>query len=78
MKMTTKRINAIAAATKRICHKEGIGNQVVVFRDGSMLESTGSNDTIARGNGDGWEYPIARFAYPMTRAQVNESIRETT
>jgi hypothetical protein len=77
MKITQRQIAIIAAETKSVCHREGIGNVVNVFADGSMLEGVSENDVIARGSGNGgWDYRIACLRYPMTRAQVAEYLAQ--
>lgn len=72
--MTQKHINAIARATKSL-HPQGMGNRIVVFADGSYMEAVSDNDVIGRGNGSGgWDYRIAIFHLPQTRASVAEVI----
>lgn len=73
--LNTKQINAIAKATKSTCDSHGWGKQVVVFEDGRFLTAMNSCDVIAVGNAaGGWDYPILRFSYPMTRKQVSECL----
>ena len=63
----------IARATRKICAANGFGNQVVVWPDGTWSEATGPNDCVGLIDSDGTrEWPIARFSWPMTRAQVAE------
>lgn len=77
-KITKKKIAEIAAASRRICHPEGLGHGIAVFPDGSWMLAISSNDGIARGAfGGGWEYRLAYVAHPMTRAQVEEMIRDS-
>lgn len=74
--ITKKAIAEIASASKRICHPEGLGHGISVFRDGTWMLSISSNDVIARGAfGGGWEYRLMYIAHPVTRAQAEEMIR---
>jgi hypothetical protein len=72
-KISTRKINEIAKATKEYCHKEGLGQCINVFSNGDWLFGHSENDVIARGDGNGgWDHRIACLRTPMTRAQVAE------
>lgn len=73
--ITKKQITAIARKTRQYCHSEGIGQRVVVWRDGEADVAVSDNDIVARGRGDGWEYPLIRFRVPMRVADAESEIR---
>jgi hypothetical protein len=75
MNLSTKQIAAIAAETKSVCARNGLGKVVAVFADGSFTEAVSANDVIAKGGPNGsWMYRIACFQAPMTRKQVAEAL----
>jgi hypothetical protein len=73
MKRLKPRIR-IARATKKVCAKDGMGHQVVVWRDLTCSEALNSNDLTGRDTPTGIEPPLVRITRPMTIAQVGEVI----
>ncbi len=75
MAITAKQIAEAARMSKRVCHAEGHGRQVLVWPDGGVSEATSATDILARLRDDGSRtYPLLRLRYPMTRAQVREAL----
>lgn len=67
-------IKALAGASQRRCSRDGYGFEFLLYQDGTIHESPSSGDTLARGNGDGWEYLILRVSQPMTMKEIRAAI----
>lgn len=67
-------IKALAGLSQRKCSRDSSGFELIIFADGSIHESPSPGSTLARGNGDDWEYPILRINRPMTMAEIRAAI----